>query len=136
MILQNFAKLHANRIHVILDGVFNHVGKAQPLFQCGRTSTAMTERFSQQESRIIRGFTSFPLSRFPALIRGGACPTCRPLIKENPDYQRIIYGKKDSVISKWTSFGVDGWRLDVADRSDGRLVKTSIRLWMIIRSAS
>jgi alpha-glucosidase len=35
--------------------------------------------------------------------------------KENPSFQEFIYGDLDSVLSKWTSMGVDGWRLDVAD---------------------
>lgn len=35
--------------------------------------------------------------------------------KSEASYRKFIYGDKDSVINHWNNFGVDGWRLDVAD---------------------
>ena len=35
--------------------------------------------------------------------------------KDNPSFRDFIYGDTHSVLAKWNQFGIDGWRLDVAD---------------------
>ena len=106
-------KLHANGIHVILDGVFNHVGKNSRYFNAGGLYGDDEGAFRNKESKY---YSWFRFIHYPDSYDSWWGVSDLPTVdKENPDYQQFIYGKKDSVISKWTGFGVDGWRLDVAD---------------------
>lgn len=105
--------LHMAGIAVILDGVFSHVGKDSRYFNIsglyGENSGAA--RDPQSEYRDWFTFNHYP-DDYKSWWGVADLPEVR---KDNPAYQEFIYGDLDSVLSKWTSMGVDGWRLDVAD---------------------
>lgn len=107
------AALHTAGIAVVLDGVFSHVGKDSRYFNIsglyGETSGAARDQNSPYYDWFT--FNHYP-NDYKAWWGVADLPEVR---KENPSYQEFIYGDFDSVLSKWTSMGVDGWRLDVAD---------------------
>lgn len=107
------AALHTAGIAVILDGVFSHVGKDSRYFNIsgfyGEESGAARDRNSPY-------YDWFTFNHYPNDYKSWWGVADLPEVrKENPNYQEFIYGDFDSVLSKWTSMGVDGWRLDVAD---------------------
>lgn len=95
--------LHQNKMHLILDGVFNHVGYDSKYFQ-----GALTSVDNQYYPWFM--FTNYPT----AYQSWWGVSTLPEVDKNNLAYQDLIYGK-DGVLDKWTKMGVDGWRLDVAD---------------------
>ncbi|TSO26027.1 glycoside hydrolase family 13 protein [Lactobacillus sp. LL6] len=95
--------LHKNGMHIILDGVFNHVGKDSIYFQDAISSPSSPY------------YPWFKFSHYPDQYQSWwGIKTMPEVDKENKDYQNFIYGEK-GILSKWTSLGIDGWRLDVAD---------------------
>lgn len=95
--------LHKNGIRLILDGVFNHVGKDSIYFQ---------KAISDQKSPYYYWFN---FMEYPSQYRSWwGIKTLPEVNKSNPAYQNFIYGD-GGVLSKWTKLGIDGWRLDVAD---------------------
>lgn len=95
--------LHKNGIHLILDGVFNHVGKDSIYFQ---------EAIKDQKSPYYYWFN---FMEYPSQYRSWwGIKTLPEVNKSNPAYQNFIYSD-GGVLSKWTKLGIDGWRLDVAD---------------------
>lgn len=105
-------KIHEAGMHVILDGVFNHVGVNSRYFNQAGTY----ETLGATQSKDSRYYPWFTFTKYPQEYDSWWGVTDLPTVnKENVDYQNFIYGSDDSVIDYWTSRGVDGWRLDVAD---------------------
>lgn len=92
--------LHQNGMHLILDGVFNHVGIDSIYFQA-----AIKDKNSHYRSWF--NFQDYP-EKYQSWWGVKSLPTVN---KDNPEYQDLIYGDQ-GVLAKWK---VDGWRLDVAD---------------------
>ena len=110
--LELLSELHENNIHVILDGVFSHVGRNSIYFNYdgayGQTKGAYRNIHS-------RYYPWFNFNRYPDDYRSWWGVKDLPEInKDNPEFQQFIYGD-NGVLAKWNKFGVDGWRLDVAD---------------------
>lgn len=105
--------LHRHDMRLILDGVFSHVGQKSRYFNIdgsyGETKGAYQNIHSPYYSWFK--FTHYP-DKYESWWGIKDLPT---IDKTNENYQNFIYGQKESVISKWTDLGVDGWRLDVAD---------------------
>lgn len=96
-------ELHQNGMHLILDGVFNHVGYDSKYFQGA---------ISGQNNQY---YPWFMFNNYPTDYQSWWGVSTLPEVdKNNLAYQKLIYGI-DGVLDKWTKFGVDGWRLDVAD---------------------
>lgn len=95
--------LHKNKIRLILDGVFNHAGQDSIYFQA-----AINNPDSRYKSWF--NFINYP-EKYQSWWGVSTLPEFN---KSNPEYQNLIYGKK-GVLDKWTTFDIDGWRLDVAD---------------------
>ena len=95
---------HAKGMKVVLDGVFNHMGRNSPIFL-----EAQANPTSAYRDWFVWG-ADFP---------GGAriwmdAENLVELNLENPVVRDYIYGKPDSVVQGYLAQGVDGWRLDVA----------------------
>ncbi|KRK81227.1 maltodextrin glucosidase [Companilactobacillus nodensis DSM 19682 = JCM 14932 = NBRC 107160] len=106
------AAIHAAGMYVILDGVFNHVGVNSRYFnQSGYYDTIGAEQSTDSKYYPWFTFTKYP-NEYDSWWGVTDLPTVN---KSNLDFQKFIYGGKDSVIDYWTSRGIDGWRLDVAD---------------------
>ncbi len=98
------AELHARGMKLVLDGVFNHMGRNSPLFREAEADPASAHR---------------DWFVFGPEFAGGARAWWRaenlPELKlENPAVREHIYAAKNSVVRSWLRDGVDGWRLDVA----------------------
>lgn len=105
--------LHENDMHLILDGVFNHVGKNSRYFNAGHLYGEQTGAANDKNSSYYEwfNFKHYP-DQYDCWWGVDDLPTVN---KDNPSYQQFIYGERGSVLTKWNDLGVDGWRLDVAD---------------------
>ena len=105
--------LHENDMHLILDGVFNHVGKNSRYFNAGHLYGEQTGAANDKNSSYYEwfNFKHYP-DQYDCWWGVDDLPTVN---KDNPSYQQFIYGERGSVLTKWNNLGIDGWRLDVAD---------------------
>lgn len=95
-------KVHDNQMKIMLDGVFNHVGVSNPLFQKALKNESYRDFFDFNE-------------KYPRGVRLWAdAPSLPELNLENDKVKDYIYRSNDSVIRSYIQMGVDGWRLDVA----------------------
>lgn len=106
------SKIHQMGMHVILDGVFNHVGADSKYFNLWK-SYGNDGAVQSVNSPYYRWFDFL---KYPTDYKSWWGIKDLPTInKDEASYQDYIYGSDDSVLNYWTSRGVDGWRLDVAD---------------------
>ncbi|MBU6195219.1 MAG: hypothetical protein KGP02_10035 [Burkholderiales bacterium] len=98
------AELHRHGMKLVLDGVFNHMGRQAPRFQDAR---------SNPQSPWRDWFIFNP--DMPGGARSWMQAENLPeLNMENPAVQAYLWGAPDSVVRGYLRDGVDGWRLDVA----------------------
>ena len=105
--------LHQAGIRLILDGVFSHVGKNSKYFnQDGRYG----DDVGASRSQASEYFSWFTFTDYPSDYQSWWGIKDLPEVnKESSTFQTLIYAGEKNVIDYWTSLGVDGWRLDVAD---------------------
>lgn len=94
---------------IILDGVFNHTGDDSVYFnKYGHYSS-----LGAYQSKESPYYSWYDFRRFPDEY---SCWWNIPILprvnSENEEYRRFVCGQ---LLEKWTSFGIDGWRLDVPD---------------------
>lgn len=95
-------KAHQAGIKVVLDGVFNHVGRRSRLFQEAENDAENPNR------RLFRFHNDRPVCWNNVYNLPELDLSC----KKTRDY---IYSGKNSVVKHWLhNFDIDGWRLDVA----------------------
>ena len=99
-------------IRIILDGVFNHVGRDSIYFNAfGNYGEGGAAR-----DRNSPYYKWFSFENWPDKYDCWWGVTDLPNINENdPDYKEYIVTGKDSVIRRWMRTGIGGFRLDVAD---------------------
>lgn len=97
------SKLHKNGMHLILDGVFNHVGVHSKYFQ-------KAIKDPQSSYRDWFNFQNYPTE----YTSWWGIKDLPEVNKENQEYQKMIFGNR-GVLKKWLDLGADGWRIDVAD---------------------
>lgn len=96
--------LHDRGMKLVLDGVFNHMGRNSEAFQ-----VALKDPQSPYREWFYIG------EQYPDGHRSWASATNLPELNlENPEVLEHIYAAEDSVIQGYLEDGVDGWRLDVA----------------------
>ncbi len=107
--LVNKAKEHD--IRIILDGVFNHTGDDSVYFnKYGHYSSV-----GAYQSKDSPYYTWFSFQDFPKKYESWWGIDVLPEVnEESAEYQNFIFGK-GGVLKKWLSFGIAGYRLDVAD---------------------
>lgn len=90
-------------LKVVMDGVFNHMGRQSPLFQRALAGDAQARSWfnmgPQYEggARVWTGFQNLP-----------------ELNLENPAVRQHLWEGRASVVRSWLRDGADGWRLDTA----------------------
>lgn len=105
--------LHINDMHLILDGVFSHVGQNSRYFNANGTYGTDVGAFQNRHSEY---FSWFNFINYPNEYESWWGIKDLPEInKHDPEFQKFIFGEENSVLTKWNQLGVDGWRLDVAD---------------------
>jgi glycosidase len=96
--------VHQRGMKLVLDGVFNHMGRN-------------SQRFRQAEAdphSPYRAWFDFD-AKYPGGVRTWAGAQNLPELNlENPAVRDYLYAKPDSVVQSYLARGVDGWRLDVA----------------------
>lgn len=103
---------HKRGMHIILDGVFNHVGQYSRYFN----KDGHFKEPGAYQGPSSKYYHWFDFTDFPDEYNSWWGVKDLPVInKSEASYRKFIYGDKDSVINHWNNFGVDGWRLDVAD---------------------
>jgi len=104
---------HAKGMRVVLDGVFNHASRGffqfHDILENGADS-AYLDWFS---------VNSFPLYAYdqdkqPAYKAWWGLPALPKFNTDTPAVREFLWG----IGSKWVEFGIDGWRLDVANEID------------------
>jgi cyclomaltodextrinase len=98
------AKVHGRGMRLMLDGVFNHMGKTSPMFQSARQDPGSRYRdwfYFGNEYR----------DGYRAWAGAGNLPALR---LENPAVRDYLWNGRDSVVQGYLREGIDGWRLDVA----------------------
>jgi glycosidase len=98
------ADAHRRGMKVVLDGVFNHMGRNAPIFR---------EAFADAKSPYRDWFAIGPQYEGGARVWTGF-QNHPELNLENPAVRRHLYDAKDSVLRSWMRDGADGWRLDTA----------------------
>lgn len=103
--LQSLAgAIHQRGMRLMLDGVFNHMGRTSNLFEQASKSPASPYRdwfyFGRQYPNGYRGWSG--VANLPALNL------------ENPAVRSYLWNGDDSVVKRYLREGADGWRLDVA----------------------
>ena len=97
-------ELHGRGMRLVLDGVFNHMGRRAAWFN---------EAMADVNSPRRRWFFIGP--QHAGGVRRWADVDNLPALRlEHPGLQARIFGDEDSVIQSYLRDGVDGWRLDVA----------------------
>lgn len=98
------ANVHQRGMKLVLDGVFNHMGRNAPIFK-----DAQANAQSQWKNWFYFG------SQYQSGVRVWWLAENLPELNlENPAVRAHVYGAKDSVVRSYLRDGVDGWRLDVA----------------------
>lgn len=109
--------LHQNGIKLILDGVFSHVGKNSKYFNL---SGEYGEAIGAAQSIESPYYPWFKFIDYPNVYKSWWNISDLPEIdKTNESYQEFI----ESVLDKWLSLGVDGFRLDVADELPDEFIR-------------
>jgi glycosidase len=98
------AQVHAHGMKLVLDGVFNHMGRNSPRFQ-----QAQADVHSPYRSWFVFG------EQYPGGARSWWRAENLPELNlENPAVRGHLFDDADSVVRSYLRDGVDGWRLDVA----------------------
>jgi glycosidase len=96
--------LHGRGMRLMLDGVFNHMGKTSPIFH-----SASSEPASPYRNWFFFG------REYPGGYRSWAGVGNLPALRlENPVVRDYLWNAPDSVVQGYLRDGIDGWRLDVA----------------------
>jgi cyclomaltodextrinase len=96
--------LHAQGMKLVLDGVFNHLGRNSEIFRSAESDPDSPYRdwfdFGDQYASGVRAWE-----------RAENLPE---LVLENPAARDYLFAGRDSIVRSYLRDGVDGWRLDVA----------------------
>ena len=98
-------------IRVILDGVFNHTGDNSVYFNKYGNYPSL----GAYQSKASPYYSWYSFEEFPDKYASWWGIDILPEVnEESEDYQNFIFGE-NGVLKKWLSFGIGGYRLDVAD---------------------
>jgi cyclomaltodextrinase / maltogenic alpha-amylase / neopullulanase len=96
--------VHSRGMKLVLDGVFNHMGRNAPIFKDAQ---------SNPKSKWRDWFYFGPQYQSGARVWWLA-ENLPEINLENKAVRDHVYGARDSVVRSYLRDGVDGWRLDVA----------------------
>lgn len=107
-------------INIILDGVFSHTGDDSIYFnKYGNYDSIGAYQSKDSPYASWYNFENFP-KKYDCWWGIKALPNVN---ETESSYMNYIIKDKDSVIKKWMSYGVKGWRLDVADELPSEFIE-------------
>ncbi|WP_250672896.1 glycoside hydrolase family 13 protein [Paraclostridium ghonii] len=107
-------------INIILDGVFSHTGDDSIYFN----KYGNYDSIGAYQSKDSPYFSWYNFENFPKKYDCWWGIKALPNVNETESsYMNYIIKDKDSVINKWMSYGVKGWRLDVADELPSKFIE-------------
>lgn len=113
-------KAKSKGINIILDGVFSHTGADSKYFN--KYNNYNEVGAYQSNNSKYRDWYTFKDNNEEYESWWGVKDL--PNVNElNETYMNYIINGDDSVINKWTSMGVKGWRLDVCDELPSEFIK-------------
>ena len=108
-------ELHSAKIHIILDGVFNHTGEGHHwINRLGLFKDGGAYGNLDSPHRDYYFFEEGSATKYYGWLGHSSLPV---LNYQSEGVRKEIYGDKDSAMKFWlnTPFDTDGWRLDVAN---------------------
>lgn len=113
-------KANEKGINIILDGVFSHTGADSIYFNKFNTF----DEVGAYQSEKSKYFSWYKFKNYPNDYECWWGIDDLPNVDENNEsYKNYIIHDKDSVLNKWISFGIKGFRLDVADELPTQFIK-------------
>lgn len=109
----------ARGIQIVLDGVFNHVGADSIYFNAFQTYDSLGA-FESMDSPYYKWFN---FHDYPSNYECWWGVKDLPNVNEEDAQYRAFINGKGGVIDKWTSMGIGGWRLDVADEMPDEFIE-------------
>lgn len=136
LFLELIRQVHARGMHIIIDGVFNHVGLTHWAFQDVVANGADSEYYHWFNIKGSGGTDASHLNEYQSLPPLYVADGCQPLeytgyVADLPAFRQDEYGPVKpvrehlhNIVRRWgdpngdgdPSDGIDGWRLDVAER--------------------
>jgi glycosidase len=117
-------ELHRRGLKLVLDGVFNHMGRNSPLFRRAQAAHEAARRAAADPTADGAALVGDDAALRDWFVFGDAYPggarswwgaaNLPELNLENPAVREHLWGAPDSVVRGWLRDGIDGWRLDVA----------------------
>jgi glycosidase len=109
---------HAHGMKLVLDGVFNHMGRNAPRFQRAMAAYEAEGTPTGGGREAAGGPDDRDWFAFGPQFPGGARTwwlnqNLPELNLEHPAVRDHVYGAPDSAVRHWLRAGADGWRLDV-----------------------
>ena len=99
-------------IHIVLDGVFNHIGSQSRYFN----ADGFYPTLGAAQSKESPYYDWFSFSHWPDQYESWWGFKTLPAVREtNKDYVNYIIEDEHSIVRRWLKAGASGWRLDVAD---------------------
>ena len=105
------AELKKRKMHLILDGVFNHTGDDSVYFN----KYGNYDSVGAYQDKSSPYYDWFDFKNYPDEYLCWWGVTILPCIRKDSDAFREFICGKDGVIAHYLKKGIDGWRLDVAD---------------------
>ncbi|MGL5314179.1 MAG: glycoside hydrolase family 13 protein [Peptostreptococcaceae bacterium] len=113
-------KAEQRGISIILDGVFSHTGADSKYFNKYGNYDSVGA-YQSQESKYS---SWYKFKNFPEEYESWWGVNDLPNVNElDPSYMDYIIKSNNSILKKWTSMGVKGWRLDVADELPTQFIR-------------
>lgn len=98
------AEVHRRGLRLVLDGVFNHMGRNSEIFRAAEADPDSP----------YRGWFDFSAEHLSGVRCWWLAENLPELVLENPAVSDYVYGAPDSIVRSYLRDGTDGWRLDVA----------------------
>jgi glycosidase len=96
--------LHRMGLKLMLDGVYNHIGRTSPIFETALNQPVSSYRnWFYFDDKYKTGYRCF-----------AGAPSLPCLNLENPEVRNYLWRNQDSIVRRWLRNGADGLRLDVA----------------------
>ena len=113
-------KSKSKGMHIILDGVFSHVGDDSIYFNKYKSYDSI----GAYQSKDSQYYSWFNFNKYPDDYKSWWGIDALPEInKNNESYRDFLFNKENGIIKKWMELGIMGWRLDVADELPDDFIK-------------